>query len=256
MEYKPWLIFDVSLPDSANRKISAFVSSELERASVFLLNPPSRDEVSKTSGSYCDLENAPATVPPRLLAIDTRKLDMLPTELVNENWYTLGDSVGGISLEKPPTHNAKLATLVNQSSHDILFSPGLLCRIRVPLPNGDAFIFQLAEKNLRTKGVAFYKPIGGHLKYKSRFKSYINDLSLKVKGSTMPQDEGDVSFYVSPTKFERLRTLVLNDINKHKWDHLIDPIDTLQHELLEELGPVNASDGISLLSREELEIAR
>jgi hypothetical protein len=252
LEYKPWLIFDVFFTDRALRRIVDFLHVEDARTRVTWQAPPTTDQLKAASTQYGNLVDAPAQIPPRLLAVDEVAFEALPTELVHDRWYTLGDSVGGIGLSKPSSHNQHFADLVVDEGRDILVSPGILCRIPVPYRGKRHYIFQLAEKNLRVKGQVFYKPIGGHLKHTSALDETIERLGLRRKGAVMPQDVSDITFFVPPSRFLEFRTLLLSQIAAAESRLVVPPRRILEEELKEELGPNAASDGICLLTNEEV----
>ena len=80
----------------------------------------------------------------------------------------------------------------------MLVSPGILSRIPIDINGVQHFIFQLAEKNLRTKGDLFYKPIGGHMKYTEALQHRFEDFGLKRKFRYQPQMTNETSLSLYP----------------------------------------------------------
>lgn len=253
LEYKLWFVFKVKFSSQTEKKIFSFLDSEKSR---FSQKWSDNDAIyfQKAASEYADLSTNSTYMPPRLIDIGEEDLISMDTELiVDGNSFTFGDSVGGISPNKPQCHNEHLMEKINTVDR-VLLNPGILARIEIGEGENKKYIFQLAEKNLRKKGMIFYKPIGGHLKYTEAFKPFINKLGLNLKNGNQEQDDCDLSLYVKPDKFFDLSDLLKQDLLSEKSFILIEnPIISLRRELREEIGPDSASDGINLLNEQDLE---
>lgn len=251
-EYKPWFIYEVIFSEQAQKKLSDFLEYEEKRLSGVDIKQLSPNVLQVASKLYGDLNTNSTTLPIRLLSIPFEELIALPTELVDRDFYTLGDSVGGIAPNKEQVHNAHFEELALSQNKEILFTPGVLCLLPIKKQDKQVYLFQLAEKNLRNKGKIFYKPIGGHLKYKEKFLKYLNVYSLRVKSSLKPQDINDLALFIAPEKFKEFVTFFHNTIHDDKENLFMSIADIVAKEIEEEIGPKDVSDGISLLTESEL----
>lgn len=253
IEYKLWVIFQVSFKELTQEKISSFLETENHRFEVTKLFQDKK-QLFRIAPEYTNLETNVKSLPPRLMGISENDLNALDTELfTDKNDFVYGDSIGGISPNKPSIHNKNLLKSV-KSSKKILLNPGVLARIEINNKKR-TYIFQLAEKNLRSKNQIFYKPIGGHLKYKEPFNSLIKKFNLELKNRIEEQDTHDLSLYVNPNNFLELSKILKKElISEKEYYYIEDPRISIYRELQEELGPIFASDGISLLDKEDLEL--
>lgn len=254
LEYKLWVIFQINFNKETEKKVLSFLQAENER---FLHNnlPKSHEEFINVANEYTNLETISNSLPPRLIAIKENDLNDMQTELViDENGFIYGDSVGGLSLNKLEVHNEKFLKDI-YSVEKILINPGVLARIEIKDGQEKKFVFQLAEKNLQKKMQIFYKPIGGHLKYKNNFESLIKKLNIELKNRDEEQDLHDISLYIKPDKFLEVSNVLKNDLlSKRQYLYIEDPKISIYRELQEEIGPIFASDGISLLDKFDMEL--
>jgi hypothetical protein len=200
LEYKLWIIYQVFFREATEKKVLSFLKSENERFEINNL-AQNNEEFINTAHEYTNLETMSKSLPPRLIGIRENDLNEMKTELIsNENNFIYGDSVGGISPNKPVVYNEQPLKAI-YSAKKILINPGVLARIETTDDKIKSYIFQLAEKNLRKKNQIFYKPIGGHLKYKNNFIPLIEKLNLELKSRDEEQDSHDLSLFVKPNNF-------------------------------------------------------
>jgi len=254
LEYKLWVIFSVSFKKETEKKIFSFLNLENERHEVNDL-PESSNTLMNIASEYTNLKTISKLLPPRLIGIEANRLNNMDTELITDkNNFIFGDSVGGLSPNKPIVHNEELFKSI-QKARKILINPGVLTRIEIMDENKKTYIFQLAEKNLRKKSQIFYKPIGGHLKYKDNFIPFIKEFDLELKSRNEEQDAHDLSLYVKPNNFVKLSDILKKDLLSEKeYFYIENPQISIYRELQEELGPIFASDGISLLDEEDMKL--
>lgn len=254
LEYKLWVIYPISFQKETEKKIISFLNFENKRFDNKSLPQNKKDFVDIVK-EYTNLETISKSLPPRLVSIKENDLNAMETELIsNENNFIFGDSVGGISPNKQVIHNQQLLEVIS-SAKKILINPGVLARIEVNDNQLKSFIFQLAEKNLRKKEQVFYKPIGGHLKYKDDFKPYIEEFNLELKDRDQTQDTHDLSLFVEPNNFLKLSNIFKKDLmSEKKYEYIEDPQESIYRELQEEIGHIFASDGISLLDEDDMKL--
>ena len=251
LEFKIWFIYTYELIGIARDTVITFL--EAEQARYRGSQPHDLDQLKASAIAYSDLQTTNINLPPRLQSLSEQVLNDLDTELFTDaNGFVFGDSVGGTALNKPAAHNAHLKKDLHKYD-TILFNPGALARVVYKQDGQNYSIFQLSEKNLRTKGRIFYKPFGGHLKVVAQ---HYADL-LKTYGITSkidnPHDLYDVSFFVDTRRFDDFITLFSEDTFINETFHFFeDPLLSTNRELLEEIGPVTNPDGINLLSAEDL----
>jgi hypothetical protein len=251
LEFKIWFIYSFKFIGDSENKIIDFLNNEYERYDW--TKTSDSDLLQNLSSKYSDLHTKNLNLPPRLYAIAEDELDNIDTKIFRKGNLIFGDSVGGISPNKPNSHNKSYKSqLLSQDT--ILFSPGVLARIIIEKEDKNHYIFQLAEKNLRKKGEVFYKPVGGHIKATSdKYDSLIKTFELIPKERKEIQDVNDVSFFIKTEYFDNFITLFLNDIFiDNNFFYFENPEISILRELFEELGPIYSSDGIDLLSNEDL----
>jgi len=256
LEYKLWVIYSVSFQKETEEKIISFLKFENKRFDINSLLQ-NEENFRTIANEYTNLETTLKSLPPRILSIKENDLNIMETELIlNDNNFIFGDSVGGISPNKPVLHNEKLLEAI-KSAKKILINPGVLARIEILDNELKSFIFQLAEKNLRKKKQVFYKPIGGHLKYKDDFIPYIKELKLELKDRNQVQDSHDLSLFVEPNSFLKLSSILKKDIMSEKtFKYIENPMESIYRELQEEIGHIYASDGISLLDKNDMKLKK
>lgn len=252
LEYKLWVIFEISFKKETEKKVLSFLEIEKNRYNASI---QSTNELKNIAHLYTDLTTDSQLLPPRLIGIEKNELNKMKTELISIDKFIYGDSIGGISPNKPIQHNEKSLKDI-QSAKTILINPGVLARIVVSNNENETYIFQLAEKNLRKKNQIFYKPIGGHLKYTSHFEPLIEKLNLNLKNRDETQDANDLSLYVEPDKFFELSNILKKELlsKQEKFFYIENPKKSIYRELEEEIGHIFASDGISLLNETDMKL--
>lgn len=252
LEYKLWVIFEVSFKKETEKKVLSFLQTEKKRYNASIQN---NNDFKDIAHLYTDLTTDSEILPPRLINIEKDELNKMKTELISINKFIYGDSIGGISPNKPMQHNEKSLKDI-KSAKTILINPGVLARIVVSNNQKENYVFQLAEKNLRKKNQIFYKPIGGHLKYTNHFEPLIKRLNLNLKNRDEIQDANDLSLYVEPDNFLELSNILKKELlsKDEKFYYIENPKKSIYRELEEEIGHIFASDGISLLNEEDMKL--
>ena len=249
IEYKIWFIFSWEITGQALNKLSAFLNSENSR---FCGNEITSEQLKLAASNYSSLAAKLPKLPPRLVAIPAARLAAMGTRLVTEERVTYGDSVGGLAPSAIGDVDAHLRQQIGPSD-EVLFSPGVLARLRFELNGETHYLFQLAEKNLRKSGSIFYKAIGGHLKFYPAFAGVIDELDLKMKASGYVQDARDLVFRIRGDRFQAAIDLFENEVvGVGDEQFFVRPVVSMYQELREEVGSVDASDGVSLFT--DLEI--
>lgn len=253
LEYKIWLIFDLKFSKRAEKAITDFIEQEMNRCQKY---DASASELIDSASHYNNLNSDNQILPPRLIAIDYDELINMELGLVEYKGSTLGDSVIGIL---PFTSNSINQDLYNKlpEYQKVLFNPGVLARICVEFHGKKSYVYQLAHKNLNKRGQIFYKPIGGHIKYNSKHIASIqNEYGIDIKNPLLKEDINDVSFELNPTTFDQFtETFDGEMLGKNKYYYFENPSISIKRELMEEIGPIDSTDGISLLSSEDIEYA-
>lgn len=249
IEYKVWFIYSWKVIGVARDKVVSFLAAEAERFEAASTGQARRE-------SACDFNSLTTrnpALPPRLHSVEESILNSMGTQLVTAAATTFGDSVGGLAPLAQGDLDTHLRLNVRPRDH-ILFSPGVLAQLMYEDGGRTNFLFQLAVKNLRRSGAIFYKAIGGHMKYATAFEEAIKELDLEVKVSSQAQDSRDLVLWVPGYSLDKVSAIFDQEtINTRSTGLFVPPFDSMCDELWEEIGPVETSDGISLLSASEME---
>ncbi|TCO52896.1 hypothetical protein [Actinocrispum wychmicini] len=249
VEYKTWFIFSWEITGRALDKLSAFLTTEKLR---FRDNQVTPERLRLAATDYSSLTTELPELPPRLAVVPASRLASMGTRLVTDGRVTYGDSVGGLSPSATGDVDAGLRQRIGPRD-EVLFSPGVLARLRCELPGGPGYLFQLAVKNLRKTGSIFYKAVGGHLKFHPAFDDVIGDLDLRVKRTGQVQDTRDLVFRVRGDRFPDVIDLFEHEVLGTGDEGLfVAPVKSMYEELWEEVGPTETSDGVSLFSDLEM----
>ncbi|MFD5094658.1 hypothetical protein ACFWMR_28925 [Amycolatopsis thailandensis] len=249
IEYKSWFIFSWEIQGAALKKLITFLRAENRRFCDLKATP---ERLKVAAQEYSSVDTSIPELPPRLIAIPESKLAKMGTRLVTEGRFTYGDSVGGLAPSAVGDIDSRLRDKVN-SSDLVLFSPGVLARLKCVIENEPHYLFQLAVKNLRRSGAIFYKAVGGHLKFHPAFDEVIYDLGLKVKEYGQSQDSRDLVFHVQGAKLQAVTDLFDREtVGPDGEKFFVRPIVSMHDELWEEVGPLDTSDGVSLFSDLEM----
>lgn len=250
IEYKTWFIFSWDVTGGALDLLSSFLKAEAGRFRDAEAAPV---RLKLAAGDYNTLTTQLPELPPRLTVIPEAKLAAMGTRLVTEGRVIYGDSVGGLAPSATGDAHSGLRKHIGPSD-EVLFSPGVLARLRCELLGGTGYLFQLAAKNLRRSGAIFYKAVGGHLKFHDAFQEVVRDLDLKLKKSGQIQDAGDLVFRVRGDRLQIAIDLFEDDVLRSGNERFfVRPITSMHEELREEVGPTETSDGINLFSDVELQ---
>jgi hypothetical protein len=249
IEYKTWFIFDWEVTGSALGKLANFLRTEQHR---FHQTDATPEQLRTAASDYSFVNTKRPELPPRLTAIPGSVLEGMGTQLVTKGRATYGDSVGGLAPSMTGDIDAELRKRLAPDDK-VLFSPGVLARLRCKIQDEPYYLFQLAVKNLRKTGSIFYKAVGGHLKFHPSFEKVIHDLNLDVKKSSQVQDSRDLVFRV---RGDRLGTVIdlfeRETLGSARENLFLPPITSMCQELREEVGPVDTSDGVSLFTDAEM----
>lgn len=249
VEYKTWFIFSWEITGRALDKLSAFLMMEKHR---FHDDEATPERLRLAAGDYSSLTTGLPELPPRLVAVPGSRLAAMGTRLVADGQVTYGDSVGGLAPSATGDVDTGLRERVGPYD-EVLFSPGVLARLRCELQGKTCYLFQLAVKNLRKTGSIFYKAVGGHLKFHPAFDEVINSFDLKVKKSGQAQDTRDLVFRVRGDRFPDVADLFEQEVLGAGAERLfVSPVRSMYDELWEEVGPTETSDGVSLFSDLEM----
>jgi hypothetical protein len=249
IEYKTWFIFSWEITGEALDKLKYFLIQESHRFREEMAEP---ERLTRAAVDYSSLATDRPELPPRLAVIPESRLATMGTQLVKEGRTTYGDSVGGLA----PTATGDLNTRLRERiapTDEVLFSPGVLARLKCTIGDTAGYLFQLGVKNLRKSGSIFYKAIGGHLKSHPAFDDTVRALDLKLKKFGHVQDSRDLVFRV---RGDRLQTVI--DLFEQETVDLgherlfVRPAVSMHEELREEVGPIETSDGVSLFSDLEM----
>jgi hypothetical protein len=249
IEYKAWFVFSWDITGEALGKLSSFLSAENHR---FRESEATPERLKRAAQDYSSLTTKCPELPPRLIAIPRSRLAAMGTRLVTDGQVTYGDSVGGLAPSATGDVGGGLRERVGPRD-EVLFSPGVLARLKCELQGETCYLFQLAVKNLRKAGSVFYKAVGGHLKFRPAFDEVIYDLDLKVKTFGHVQDSRDLVFRVQGDRLQTVVDLFENETFRSGDERLfVRPIVSMYEELWEEVGPVDTNDGVSLFSDLEM----
>jgi hypothetical protein len=249
IEYKIWFIFSWDITGEALGTLSSFLTAETRRFQESDMTP---ERLKHAAHDYSSLDTKYPELPPRLIAIPKSRLAAMGTRLVTEGQVTYGDSVGGLAPSATGDAGNSLRERIGPDD-EVLFSPGVLARLRCELQGETCYLFQLAVKNLHKTGSVFYKAVGGHLKSHPAFDKVIYDLDLRMKTARQAQDSRDLVFRVRGDRLQTVADLFENETLTPGNERLfVPPITSMHEELWEELGPVDTNDGISLFSDTEM----
>lgn len=248
LEYKEWFIFDFELEGKIKDKVKDFIEKEEYRYSgdyKDLFNNILEEE-------FYNIETKNNYIPPRIIKLIKDVAKSLNFSKFNDvNHFTFGDDVGGILQEDDENNNTILQREIINYSH-ILFNPGVIAKIHYEDNSEYYYIYQLSKNHLFSKDKIFYSAFGGHIKYKNELIPYLEKYNIKINDRQSNNSNYDVSLLIPIEYFEDFIKLFHKDILTKEFNLYENIEETIKRELLEELGPVNSSDGINLLTEDEI----
>lgn len=249
LEYKEWFIFSFKIQSPTKNKIHKFINHEILRYNK------DYNKIFKNikDEDFYDINTTNSYIPPRIIRLTKDIATSFGFSLVKDvNKFVFGDNVGGILQENNLTNNSYLQRdLINYDY--VLFNPGIIAKIHYSNNQDDYYIYQLDKKNLFHKEKIFYTAFGGHIKYNiNKLKPYIDKYHIICKKRESDPNNDDLSFLIPTQYFHNFIKLFQKDILTEIFDYFENPSITIKRELLEELGPNKAFDGINLLTDNEI----
>lgn len=249
LEYKEWFIFSFKIKHNTKEKLHNFINHEITRYNKDYENI--FQNIKKED--FYNINTTNRYLPPRIIKLPKDTAISFGFSLIKDlNNFTFGDNVGGIFQEETLTNNSYLQREIINYEY-ILFNPGIIAKLHYIDNKNDYYLFQLDQKNLFHKNKVFYTSFGGHIKYNiNNLTPYIKKYNIICKHREDDPNNDDLSFLIPTKYFNEFLTIFQKDILTEQFKFFENPSISIQRELFEELGPIQAIDGINLLTNQEM----